>query len=223
VPNHPNLERLIRDPRSFPERVRLWIVQESRWSRLRLLGNSAIAKATIAIPLLGYFILFNANLLDYLKLHPEFCTGRGCSVSWRLFFIYFGCFAIALGSTLYSWKCPALIKKYDSAAGFFEAEKTYFNEPRNLDYLLHLIELKKEAQLLDSSANEFSYGAEIVRIDVERLADPMGELYRLQNYTHPIYRACALAGYGVGALLLLVPTIGTFIQVFSRFIQDVIR
>lgn len=48
---------------------------QSRWSVLRRLGNSTIAKATIAVPLVGYLLLFNGEIVKFLSLHTDF-AGR---------------------------------------------------------------------------------------------------------------------------------------------------
>lgn len=188
----------------------------SRWSVLRGLGNSTVAKATIAVPLIGYLLLFNGEIVKFLSLHTDFCR-TSCGPSLRLFLLYLGCCAIAVGAALYSLKCPALIKKYDSAAAFFEAEKAYFCQPRNLDYLLKLIELGTEASPLARDAPNFNYNGESRNVDPSSLADPMGELYRILNVSHPRSRLVALISYCLGILILLIPTAMTFVQVIVAF------
>ncbi|RWX13010.1 hypothetical protein EHI45_16230 [Rhizobium leguminosarum] len=190
---------------------------QSRWSVLRRLGNSTIAKATIAVPLVGYLLLFNGEIVKFLSLHTDFCRPASCGPSLRLLLLYLGCCLIAVGAALYGLKCPALIKKYDSAAAFFEAEKVYFCQPRNLDYLLKLIKLGTEAEPLARNSSNFNYDGEGRNVDPNSLADPMGELYRLLNVSHPEIRLIALISYCVGILILLVPTAMTFVQVIVAF------
>ncbi|WP_342242362.1 hypothetical protein [Ensifer sp. OTU672] len=190
---------------------------QARWSVLRRLGNSTVAKATIAVPLVGYLLLFNREIVKFLSLHTDFCQPTTCAPSLRLFLLYLGCCLIATGATLYSLRCPALIKKYDSAAAFFEAEKAYFCQPRNLDYLLKLIELGTEAEPLARNASNFKYNGERREVDPNSLADPMGELYRLLNISRPRARLIALISYCLGILILLVPTAMTFVQVIAAY------
>ncbi|TBD34873.1 hypothetical protein [Rhizobium ruizarguesonis] len=190
---------------------------QSRWSVLRRLGNSTVAKATIAVPLVGYLLLFNGEIVNFLSLHTDFCRPASCGPSLRLLLLYLGCCSIAVGAALYGLKCPALIKKYDSAAAFFEAEKAYFCQPRNLDYLLKLIELGTEAEPLARNPSNFNYNGERRDVDPNSLADPMGELYRLLNVSHPRIRLVALISYCVGILILLVPTAMTFVQVIVAY------
>ncbi|WP_137930460.1 hypothetical protein [Mesorhizobium comanense] len=191
---------------------------QSRWSVLRRLGNSPVAKATIAVPLVGYLLLFNAEIAKFLRLHSDFCQPAECVPSLRLFLLYLGSCSIAVGAALYSLRCPALIKKYDSAAAFFDAEKAYFCQPRNLEYLLRLIELGTEAEPLAHDAANFKYDEGRSKVDPGTLADPMGELYRLLNVSRLGSRTAALISYSLGILLLFVPTAMTFFQVIVAFV-----
>ncbi|TIM31734.1 MAG: hypothetical protein E5Y63_06105 [Mesorhizobium sp.] len=198
-------------------RTGVWLDHRSRWSVLRRLGNSPVATATIAVPLVGYLLLFNAEIVEYLSLHTDFCQPASCGPSLRLLLLYLGACAIAIGAALYGLRCPALIKKYDSAAAFFDAEKAYFSQPRNYQYLLKLIELGTETEPLAADAPEFSYDSARRDIDPSSLADPMGELYRLLNVSHGKSRLAALISYCLGILLLLVPSAMTFLQVLTAF------
>ncbi|MBZ9675652.1 hypothetical protein [Mesorhizobium sp. ES1-1] len=131
--------------------------------------------------------------------------------------LYLGACSIATGAALYGIRCPSLIKKYDSAAAFFDAEKAYFSQPRNHDYLLKLIRLGTETEPLANDAPDFSYKGAIRDIDPNCLADPMGELYRLLNVSRSKSRVAALVAYCLGILLLLIPSAITFGQVLASF------
>jgi hypothetical protein len=193
-----------------------WLEHRSRWSVLRGLGNSSIAKATIAVPLVGYLLLFNGEIVKFLSLHTDFCRSASCGPSLRLLLLYLGCCSIAVGAALYGLKCPALIKKYDSAAAFFEAEKVYFCQPRNLDYLQRLIELGTETNPLAQNAPVFSYNGRS-EVDPNSLADPMGELYRVLNVSDSKFRIAAFTSYYLGIIIFLIPTAMTFFQVVFTY------
>jgi hypothetical protein len=134
--------------------------------------------------------------------------------------LYLGCCSIAVGTALYGLRCPTLIKKYDSAAAFFEAEKAYFCQPRNLDYLLKLIKSGTDTEPLDRNAPNFDYNREGPNVDPSALADPMGELYRILNVSHQWTRLLAIISYYVGILILLIPAAMTFVQVIAIFTLD---
>lgn len=195
----------------------------SRWGKLRLVGNSSIAQSTIAVPILGYFILFNSDIVEYLRLHTDFCGGKACGVSWRLYFLYFGCCFIAVGASVYSLLCPTVAKIYPGASDFFEAEKTYFSGPENLKYLFELIEKQKGAPAKDPFELKLHIVAARAALNsahVHALADVMGEYYVLQNVSRRLARILSLLAYGLGILLILVPTALTFVQVLERVLRQ---
>jgi hypothetical protein len=70
----------------------------AHWNALRRIGNSWIGKDSIALPILSYLILFQDDIIRYLRLHSSFC--ENCEVSWRLHLFYFGCCFFAVGSLL---------------------------------------------------------------------------------------------------------------------------
>jgi hypothetical protein len=197
----------------------------SRWGKLRLLGNSSIAQSTIAVPILGYFILFNSDVVEYLRIHTDFCEGRGCGVSWRLYFLYFGCFFVAIGASVYGVFCPTVAKIYQGASNFFEAEKTYFSGPSNLKYLFELIEKEKGAPAADPfqlKTHIIAAHAALNTAHAPALADIMGEYYVLQNISKRRMRILSFLSYCFGIGLILVPTFFTFSQILVRAIQNAI-
>jgi hypothetical protein len=190
----------------------------ARWNNLRDIGNSYVAKASIAVPILGYLILFDSDLIESLKLHSSFC--RDCSVSWRLTAFYFASCFIAVGAVLYSWKCPPLIKKYAGATDFFEAEKNYFCNPNNLKYLVGLITKDKGDDPMDPHNLEEYIDAQVPlrQEHLTALAGMMGEHYVLQNRNSPKIRIVTYFAYGVGFLILGGSAAITFLQVINHLL-----
>jgi hypothetical protein len=193
------------------------IEYKSRWNNLRAIGNSPIARASIAVPILGYLILFQKDLIDYLSIHASFCDG--CTVSWRLHFLYFGSCSFALGALIYGAYCPPLIKRYGGATEFFDSEKYYFTNARNYQYLRSLIARDRKshayhprvlATLKPDSAGEPDPSNLIF------LAGAIGEYYVLQNMSYPFMRRLVAFSYLVGGALLGIPTVWTFGQVFLQ-------
>jgi hypothetical protein len=76
------------------------------WVRLRFVSNSSAAKATILIPLVGYLVLFNEKVVDFLNLIKELNGTHDAGVSYRLILLYLGLCGIALGVMIYGWFCP---------------------------------------------------------------------------------------------------------------------
>lgn len=107
----------------------------SKWTDLRRLGNSKIVKSTVLIPLIGYLILFNEDIVAAAQMSDDL-VGRSIllnvlfdvvtpamEVSYRLYFIYFGLTSIAVGSILFQLFCPHLIKLYETHAVYVEQEE----------------------------------------------------------------------------------------------------
>lgn len=87
------------------------------WSTLRSLGNSRAVQFSAIFPAIGYFILFNdevARFLGMAALDRSPNHGGLLEHLWglKLFFLYFGLMSLGLGSALYQFKCPYIIKKH---------------------------------------------------------------------------------------------------------------
>jgi hypothetical protein len=96
-----------------------------RWTKLRALGNSPAVRLTILIPIVGYLVLLNENVLQYLDLSREVYGVNAQAaaappistthVTWQLLFVYFGLSTVALAATLYALFCPEPVKRYPSS------------------------------------------------------------------------------------------------------------
>src|SRR3954454_24281518 len=82
------------------------------WVRLRSVSNSTAAKATILVPIIGYLIIFNEKVVEFLNLAKSVEMYGGVEVSYRLILIYLGLCAISLGVAVYGWFCPSEVKHY---------------------------------------------------------------------------------------------------------------
>ena len=104
------------------------LLRRVKWTTLRSIGNSPTVRLTIVIPLVGYMIIFNDTVVQYLQLTPELFGEeqraqieervRSVRVSARLLLIYFGLCLIALASTVYAFLCPQEIKRYAMATDY---------------------------------------------------------------------------------------------------------
>jgi hypothetical protein len=193
----------------------------SAWTSLRLIGNSTLSKLTMMMPIVGYFILFNDRLVDYAKLQFEVCPAGGCLISWRVFCIYFGlCFA-AIGALIFTAFCPHIVKRYATSREFFETSHLFYAHHHNLSWLLDDIKKMKGAEYDDGlQLNALAArGAGIGTGEVHMLSGPMAAYYNLKNGSRPFWRWACLTFYGIGALLLAIPTVRTFLQVAAVALQ----
>jgi hypothetical protein len=194
-----------------------------RWNELREIGNSRIAKSSAAIPIVGYMLIFNDEVVRYLRIHTDFCQGTACGATWRLSYFYFGCCFIALGSALYAIFCPSLIKKYKNALTFFEAEKEYLSHSTNLIHLFSRIRSVKGADPDDPNDLLNTVVAKNDGLTRERfniLAGPVSEYYYHENRINAPARICTVSAYSIGGIFLLIPTVVTAFQIARRIVLD---
>ena len=186
---------------------------------MRPIGPSPIARASVAMPVLGYLILFHKDLLDYLKLHSSFC--QDCDVSWRLYMLYFACCCFAVGSVIYAVRCPRIIKSYAVSRDYIEAEKAHYCGAVNLEYLFELFDGEK-AHPADPSDLRTKAEANVglTQEDIPQLSDLMSQLYFIQNRRAFSSRMVVAIMYALGFLLLGIPAVVTFLQILTRVVMS---
>jgi hypothetical protein len=204
------------------------------WTDLRSIGNSTAARLTILIPLVGYLIIFNESLLQYVELsrnlfgHEERSTS-GAYVSPRLLCIYFGLCLIAAGSVLFGWFCPQEVKKYGSSAELVggDGKDMSFGELVSIANLLR--GTRWFSKDFDNFCEAFNARHLIKGLDDHRENNKEVEALGLDNYfqflnfRNPAIRAATAAFYGAGFLVLSVPSIEVFARVTSALWRSLYR
>jgi hypothetical protein len=98
------------------------------WTSLRSIGNLRVVQLTILVPVIGYFILFNDELVQRLEFSRQVIPridqhiGLSAGTLLKLMSLYFGFCFVALGSALFSIFCPALVKRYQDFAEYARTE-----------------------------------------------------------------------------------------------------
>jgi hypothetical protein len=191
-----------------------------RWSNLRPVGNSWPARLTVLIPLVGYFIIFNAKLAGYGELIREVAGAEptDLSVSPRLFQIYFGLCFVAVGATIYALACPQIVKRYGTGGAFAGGDGRFYGL-----FGIHVIR--------DTLVSE-GYEEAVVEIE-RRYSHPLPqdgrppsdeETYQLRNaFLHLYFSYLNRSGpawcwisailYACGFAILIVPSIKVFWRV----------
>ena len=152
----------------------------AKWSVLRTLGSSRILAFSVFVPFLGFLILFNQQIVDWLLLSPLFVgrtsgnlgeatieATREATLN-RLYIAYFGLSLLGIGSFLFSIFCPGEIKELNSASEYISYEKPLVSQPRlsllvatvAVDYWSNLINPSK----LRTAPKSWSYPAEIAAL-----------------------------------------------------------
>ena len=191
------------------------------WSAVNTLSNSFAARATILIPLIGYLILFNEKMADYLNLIGVLnANDNHYGVSLRLLSLYMGLCFIAAAVMVYSLRCPREIKGYSTAPDFIAKVQGTISGPS-----LRIIEVMVSS---DPSMEDEFEGLRMVRvntsgitIDTDKEAYITGLLFlyfQLLDESRQYSRFLCLMLYALGFVFVSIPSLKIFVKVFSIFI-----
>ncbi len=201
-----------------------------RWSTLRSVGNSFAVRATVLIPLVGYFIIFNSKLADYVGLIHE-VTGTdtsGLSVSPRLFETYFGLCFVAVGATIYSFFCPSVIKKYGSSAAFAGDDGSHYGRFA-IEQIREALSDSPQKAGLDEIVGRYSPMGTMSGED-----PPDSAYFQMNNailhlyYTYlnrsaPAWYWLSAIFFAIGFTVLLIPSLYIFARVTTVLLQLIHR
>jgi hypothetical protein len=205
------------------------------WTRLREIGNSPVVRLTIAIPLVGYVIIFNESLLHYLDLSRELFGGHSdvagavARVSWRLLLLYFGLCFVAAGAALYGWYCPGEIKSYRLASDYVAsvlANLGGIGIGRIEAALENGSDLAKRGlqdwRKLQSSRPIPETDEQFATRRTEGNRGLLELHFDSLNRSHPIARvACAIC-YAIGITALFIPSFDVFLRVVIVLVRQLL-
>lgn len=217
-----NREIVDGDPVTYPRDwwLYVWRLYSRTWTQIRGIGNSPAIRMTVAVPVLGYLILFNETLRSRLNLwHDVFGANLGPALPWRLVCLYFGLTAVAIGSLIYQWRCPQIIKRYDGPLDYIGAV-----EARGSDQMRTWI---RERVMIDPRGKMLIDEAEDTRRRRLQEQDPKDHPplhtdfwrtvlsidYVTQDQSRPTSRAFAIALYYPGFGLIAIPSIDVLVRV----------
>ncbi|MGX9431791.1 hypothetical protein [Bradyrhizobium sp. LeoA1S1] len=195
------------------------------WSKLRSIGKSPAAKVTVFLPLVGYLIIFNKNVADFLQLAAQFAGANDAQfgIAPKLMLVYVGACAIALGQVIYGSLCPAEVKAYGHVTPYLldAAQVTKDFEYEKLEATLRGSQYSVEYNRM---LNRYG-GARAILSDSEKRHVNNGILhlyFAWLNNTSGIARWVTGLCYLVGLICLLIPSFGVFFRVM-RIILDVVK
>jgi hypothetical protein len=121
-----------------------------KWAALRALGQSRIVSLTILAPFIGYIVLFNQNVVDFLKLSGEAIGGMSpadamLSTLNRLRQIYIGLASLGIASIVFKGACPSVISQHVDVYSFVESELGVMTSARYTDIRRRLADLGARA------------------------------------------------------------------------------
>jgi hypothetical protein len=106
------------------------------WSKYVILFDGWIAKCAMAVPIVGYLILFNDSISQHLsfnKLADENTLRFGLSSITRLKFIYFGLIFLGSANILYRIRRPFVLKIGTNQFDYVEKGLVHFTVSAYID------------------------------------------------------------------------------------------
>ena len=165
------------------------------WYQLRSIGRSPIARMTILMPVIGYFILFGdftSDLFsivgDRLGLNQEEAVDFSVS---SVYWIYFGLLLFSFSTILYNIFCPDLIKDFTNRYEFFTRESDVMTSGRVIAIVKELKDqFKMEIHLefeTDAGDDDTKFGKGAQQLEKMRsLAVKHSQDHFITKYSGPI-------------------------------------
>jgi len=124
---------------SIIERARMWWYTASYnfgWPDYVNLLDGWIPRCAMAVPVIGYLILFNDTVaanVSFEKLASESTSFFGISASARLKLIYLGLLFLGLANIVYRWKRPWPMRLADNRIDYIEKGLKHFSIGNYID------------------------------------------------------------------------------------------
>jgi hypothetical protein len=208
------------------------------WEVIRTIGRSKIMTLTILIPFLGYMIIFNEHLIHLFELSDGLFSSSTTSSSTnqnvvsedsktRLFYFYFGFTFLGLGSLLFQFFCPNLIKEHGSDREFIKEEVSLMTIKRT-ESLLRFIEVKVPEKIDELSllSTDFSFAVNGLKSNEEKIKNAKETIINLmlmqwqfEVLSNKTARRSVSVFYVLGFIILAVPSLEMFCKVVMEFIS----
>lgn len=211
------------------------------WDQLRTFGNSRLVQSTVVVPILGYVILFNANLAEYFNL--IFDSDDSTALPGRLYWLYYGFCLVAAGSIVFSLKCPAEVKHHGAAYDFVYKQQPIMHPARDaamkekllfdyystnygdsgFDYVT-AADSDVDAVDIDEELRRIRLNMRDARLQIGALpfSESMRDYFEILEESRPTWRRITFLCYFIGIATLSVPSIHTFILVAKSLIDPLI-
>jgi len=197
------------------------------WSLLRSVGNSRAAKLTVLIPLVGYLILLNDDIVAHLTLSKDVFGDAADQTLTRWLAVYVGLVFIAIASAVFVTRCPSEVKRYGSPEEYIAGD-----EPPMSDKQIAILESKLEVGddiARKDSADYAAYYFGRPGPDIEELRRNgqqlhrvrMNLFYEMQDRSRPIARWTAAICFLSGFICLSVPSAFVFYRVMKVLLHRV--
>jgi hypothetical protein len=219
-----------------------------RWSVLRTIGASYLSTITVVVPFLGYLIFFGSfqgstYTIDFFTLNAEISVSDSDSFI-RLKLTYVGLSIIGFSTIIYKIVCPGEVAIYKSMREYIQAsiEVTFPSHARTMisdiskkrwyDFAINKRIGHEDVEIVDvdgSHAIKYRNGGqerslertEWLEANQNALNYIFSRKYEQADASGILARCIVSAGYVVGFVLLLIPSVTIFWPQFLVVIEYV--
>ena len=197
-----------------------WLEERSRWAELTTLGNSGLVKSSVLMPVFGYMLLLNDKVHQYLTISFDGALLNYLPSTWRIWLVFYGSFAVAVGSVIYNWRCPGEIKRFDNPMDYVAADTGYHFPPDKFKLVRDVVKdlhaglpdwQKQQPQIKSFKVVTGIPGGETEARDI--LTNSLSHFWEMMNLTLWGWRVIIYLLFRVGLALLIIPAALTFLQV----------
>ncbi len=99
------------------------------WPEYMPLFDGWVARCAMAVPVVGYLILFNDSIAEHIsfdRLAAETTSAFGLTASARLKLIYFGLLFLGIANILYRWRRPWVMRMANNQIDYVERGLKHF-------------------------------------------------------------------------------------------------
>lgn len=206
---------------------------EVNWSQYADLIDGWIPKFSFFIPLLGYLILFNDQILDFFEISQLTGAEEGSKNIWRFRVLYFGLILLGVSNIIYIILKPSIFKVAIDENEFVSKclETFSFEDFQKIKMDLNWIEHKDHWEVFRESFFKYSdknyqpYSidrsktwCDLKKINEEFLIDLLKSGFRYYDSRKKLGLCFCIGLSSLGYLLLAIPSIDVFIRVIFSMI-----
>lgn len=176
------------------------------WGITRSILNIVPQSTAVFVPLLGYAILFNDFMLNFISFNTLTGAEQGVSES-QIRMTYFGLIIISIARVMYSIRCNSIVRRHENAAYYYrdELSNTSYDEVENA--LKSILEEKSADEHLSSDLNNHS-----VRMKAANA------IYSKLDNAHLLSRIICLFLAFLGLIMLTYPSFILFFRVVAAIL-----
>jgi hypothetical protein len=192
------------------------------WSSLKGAMSSKFARLTFVVPIVGWILVYNDNLI--LLLEQLWETDLPNELGWRVYVFYVGLFFISVSSIIYAIFCPREISNHTDIVDYVRNFRPVVTESyeKKLSYALKRSPLnwgKPPEEFQNAATGEYP----LVRKQTENeeaIIDRLVQNYLILNSSWPLLRLVALAAFCAGVVLASIPTLTTVHWASCLVVED---